>query len=56
MLTQHKINVGLMEVSRHDRGSRALMAIETDSVVLPEVLEEIGNIPYIFDVSLLSLQ
>ncbi|MED1851954.1 L-serine ammonia-lyase, iron-sulfur-dependent subunit beta [Brevibacillus borstelensis] len=56
VLTQHKINVGLMEVSRHDRGSRALMAIETDSVVLPEVLEEIGNIPYIFDVSLLSLQ
>jgi L-serine dehydratase len=44
-----------MEVSRHDRGSRALMAIETDAPVSAEVLEEIRQIPYVFDVSLLSL-
>ncbi|TGU56523.1 L-serine ammonia-lyase, iron-sulfur-dependent, subunit beta, partial [Mesorhizobium sp. M00.F.Ca.ET.186.01.1.1] len=37
------------------RGSRALMAIETDSTVSAEVLEEIRQIPHIFDVSLLSL-
>ncbi|KQL44251.1 serine dehydratase [Brevibacillus choshinensis] len=55
VLTQHRINVGLMEVSRHDRGSRALMAIETDAPVSVEVLEEIRQIPYVFDVSLLSL-
>jgi len=55
VLTQHRINVGLMEVSRHDRGSRALMAIETDGTVSPEVVEEIRQIPHIFDVSLLSL-
>lgn len=55
VLTQHRINVGLMEVSRHDRGSRALMAIETDAAVSAEVLEEIRQIPYVFDVSLLSL-
>lgn len=55
VLTQHRINVGLMEVSRHDRGSRALMAIETDAAVSAEVLEEIRQIPHIFDVSLLSL-
>ncbi|MDF2682084.1 MAG: sdaAB [Brevibacillus sp.] len=55
VLTQHRINVGLMEVSRHDRGSRALMAIETDAPVSAEVLEEIRQIPYVFDVSLLSL-
>ncbi|SFJ67147.1 L-serine ammonia-lyase, iron-sulfur-dependent subunit beta [Brevibacillus centrosporus] len=55
ILTQHKINVGLMEVSRHDRGARALMAIETDAPVSAEVLEEIRQIPYVFDVSLLSL-
>lgn len=55
VLTQHRINVGFMEVSRHERGSRALMAIETDSTVSAEVLEEIRQIPHIFDVSLLSL-
>ncbi|QQE76026.1 L-serine ammonia-lyase, iron-sulfur-dependent subunit beta [Brevibacillus composti] len=55
VLKEHRINVGLMEVSRHERGSRALMAIETDSVVSPEVLAEISRIPHIFDVSLLSL-
>lgn len=55
VLTEHLINVGLMEVSRHDRGSRALMAIETDAPVSAEVLEEIRQIPHVFDVSLLSL-
>lgn len=55
VLTQHRINVGLMEMSRHDRGSRALMAVETDAVVSPQVMEEIRKIPYIFDVSLLAL-
>ncbi|WP_432774322.1 L-serine ammonia-lyase, iron-sulfur-dependent subunit beta [Brevibacillus gelatini] len=55
VLTEHRINVGFMEVSRHERGSRALMAIETDSTVSAEVLEEIRQIPHIFDVSLLSL-
>ncbi|MFD2371178.1 L-serine ammonia-lyase, iron-sulfur-dependent subunit beta [Brevibacillus sp. GCM10020057] len=55
VLTQHRINVGLMEVSRHERGSRALMAIETDAPVSAQVLEEIRQIPYVFDVSLLSL-
>ncbi|MFY0544494.1 L-serine ammonia-lyase, iron-sulfur-dependent subunit beta [Brevibacillus sp. H7] len=56
VLTQHRINVGHMEVSRHTRGSRALMAIETDSAVSPQVLEEIRQIPGILEVSLLSLQ
>jgi L-serine dehydratase len=56
VLTRHRINVGHMEVSRHARGSRALMAIETDSVISPEILEEIKQIPSIFEVSLLSLQ
>lgn len=56
VLTQHRINVGHMEVSRHARGSRALMAIETDSLLTPEILEEIRQIPSVFEVSLLSLQ
>lgn len=56
VLTQHRINVGHMEVSRHGRGSRALMAIETDAIVSPQILDEIKQIPSILDVSLLSLQ
>ncbi|WP_400163295.1 L-serine ammonia-lyase, iron-sulfur-dependent subunit beta [Brevibacillus sp. TJ4] len=56
VLTREKINVGLMEVSRLDRGSRALMAVETDTVIPAPVAEEIGRIPHVFDVSLLSLE
>jgi L-serine dehydratase len=56
VLNQHRINVGHMEVSRRDRGSRALMAIELDSEVSEQVLQEIREIPHIFEVSLLSLK
>lgn len=55
VLTHYRINVGLMEVSRHERGARALMAIETDVPVSADALEEIRKIPFVFDVSLLSL-
>jgi L-serine dehydratase len=55
VLTEQRINVGLMEVSRHDRGARALMALETDAPVSHEVMEKIRKIPHIFDVSLLAL-
>jgi L-serine dehydratase len=55
VLARQRINVGMMEVSRHDRGSRALMAVETDTLIPAQVMEEIGKIPSIFDVSLLSL-
>lgn len=56
VLTQHRINVGHMEVSRRDRGSKALMAIELDAEVSDQVLQEIREIPYIFEVSLLALK
>lgn len=55
VLTRERINVGLMEVSRRERGSRALMAVETDTLIPAQVVEEISRIPYIFEVSLLSL-
>jgi L-serine dehydratase len=56
VLTQHRMNVGHMEVSRRDRGSKALMAIETDSEVSAHVLQEIREIPHIFEVALLTLR
>jgi len=54
VLTAHQINVGLMEVSRLVKGADALMAIEVDSPLSAEVLEEIRQIPHIKEVSLLS--
>lgn len=56
VLTNHLINVGHMEVSRRGPGGEALMAIETDSVVTAEVINEIAQIPSVLDVSLLSLK
>lgn len=56
VLTREKINVGLMEVSRLDRGARALMAVETDTVIPAQVAEEISRIPRVIEVSLLSLE
>jgi L-serine dehydratase len=56
VLTHHRINVGHMEVSRRDRGSKALMAIEIDSDVSAHVLQEIRDIPHVFEVSLLRLR
>ncbi|NGQ93829.1 L-serine ammonia-lyase, iron-sulfur-dependent, subunit beta [Brevibacillus sp. SYP-B805] len=54
VLTRHRINVGHMEVSRRVRGAEALMAIETDAEISPQVLEEIRQIPHIMNVALIS--
>lgn len=55
VLTEHRINVGHMEVSRHGRGSQALMAIELDTAITEQAIAEIRQIPHIADVALLSL-
>lgn len=56
LLADHKINVGHMEVSRHGRGSMAMMAIETDSIVSAALIKEVEQIPRVLGVSLLSLK
>ncbi len=55
VLSSHRINIGTMEVSRHARGSEALMAIEVDSVLPADVLAQIEAIPSVYRVQLLSL-
>lgn len=55
VLTDHQINVGQMEVSRQVRGAHALMAIEVDSPLSADILEQIKQIPHITEVSLLTL-
>lgn len=54
ILSEHQINIGSMEVSRHAPGSKALMAIEVDTVIAPEMLEQMERIPSIDRVTLLS--
>jgi L-serine dehydratase len=53
VLASHKINIGFMQVSRKEKGSEALMSIETDQPVEPEVQEEIRNLPGILAVTIL---
>ncbi len=36
-----------MEVSRHEKGKQALMAIEIDDRITAEVLEEIDRLPQV---------
>ncbi|MGO0061955.1 L-serine ammonia-lyase, iron-sulfur-dependent subunit beta [Brevibacillus fluminis] len=54
ILSERQINIGSMEMSRHARGSKALMAIEVDSMIAPDILEQMERIPSIYRVSLLS--
>ncbi|OEH86660.1 L-serine dehydratase, iron-sulfur-dependent subunit beta [Desulfuribacillus stibiiarsenatis] len=51
LLGNHNINIGHMEVSRKDRGSEALMAIETDQLVSEELMREIEDMTHILMVS-----
>lgn len=47
ILADYEINIGHMEVSRHEKGKQALMAIEIDDRITVEVLEEIDRLPQV---------
>lgn len=47
ILADYEINIGHMEVSRHEKGKQALMAIEIDDRITAEVLEEIDRLPQV---------
>ncbi|WCK53028.1 L-serine ammonia-lyase, iron-sulfur-dependent subunit beta [Aneurinibacillus sp. Ricciae_BoGa-3] len=51
ILTKYAINIGAMEVARRDKGSEALMVIETDQEVPRSALDEAKKIPYVISVS-----
>jgi L-serine dehydratase len=53
VLAKHQINIAFMQVSRKEKGAQALMSIETDQPVEPEVQEEIRNLPGIHAVTVL---
>lgn len=54
-LTQHKINIGHMEVSRIEKGRTALMVVETDQTVSEELIDEISELNNILKVIVLSV-
>lgn len=53
VLAEHEINIGFMQVSRKEKGSQALMSIETDQPVEVAVQQKIGNLPGIHAVTIL---
>lgn len=54
ILARHEINIGYMQVSRKEKGSQALMSIETDQVVNEALQEEIRQQPGMLAVTVLS--
>ena len=50
-LAKYDINIGHMEVSRKEKGNMALMVIEVDQTVDEHILEEIGILPNITQVT-----
>ncbi|WP_124727649.1 L-serine ammonia-lyase, iron-sulfur-dependent subunit beta [Staphylospora marina] len=53
VLANHQINIAFMQVSRKEKGAQALMSIETDQPVGPDVQSEIRNLPGIDGVTVL---
>src|SRR5690625_1014904 len=53
ILAKNKLNIGHMEVSRKDVGKEALMVIETDENVTPEVLAQLEKAEHIIQVSII---
>ncbi|MFC4076444.1 L-serine ammonia-lyase, iron-sulfur-dependent subunit beta [Salinithrix halophila] len=54
VLADHHINVGYMQVSRKEKGSQALMIIETDQAVGGNVQQEIEELGEVTGVTVLS--
>lgn len=54
VLARHRINIGYMQVSRKEKGSEALMIIETDQAVEQKVLDEIAAQPGITGATLFA--
>ncbi len=51
IIAKHRLNIGHMDVSRKDKGQKALMTIEVDHDIEEEVMEEIRKLPNIIQVS-----
>ncbi|MCH5584938.1 L-serine ammonia-lyase, iron-sulfur-dependent subunit beta [Shimazuella sp. AN120528] len=54
ILAKHEINIGYMQVARKEKGLEALMSIETDQSVTPELLKEIRQKSGMYSVTVLN--
>lgn len=54
VLGYNEINIGYMEVARKEKGSLALMVMETDQSIHESVINDIKKLPYIKQVALLK--
>ncbi len=54
-LARERVNISHMEVSRTEKGKTALMIIETDEIVGPEVIEELGKQAHILKIITLEV-
>jgi L-serine dehydratase len=55
VLAEHKINIGVMTVSRKERGTRACCIIETDSVLFKDVVEDLKKIRHVMMVQAVNI-
>lgn len=55
VLGHYNINIGYMEVARKEKGSIALMLIETDNLVNNEIILTLKEINYVTNVMLLNI-
>jgi L-serine dehydratase len=55
LLEKHEINIAHMEVSRLAKGEVALMLIETDEMISPSILQDIGRSKHVIRASMLAL-
>lgn len=54
VLGLNEINIGYMEVARKQKGSTALMAIETDQLITREVISKIKELPSVKSIAILK--
>jgi len=54
ILTQHRVNIGHMEVSRKEKGQMALMVIEVDQNLEDAILDEIRKLEHVTQVTRMS--
>jgi L-serine dehydratase len=50
LLAEHRINIGYMEVSRSEKGQKALMAIEVDESIDDSLILHMNTLPHITEV------
>lgn len=54
VLAKYELNIGHMEVSRKEKGEKALMTIEVDQSIDEKLLQELSELPHILQVTIIA--